>query len=96
MDLDTRCHAAGREHLGDLTGPALFAAHHDSRMDTPLTLRTLPRRRRRTAVAAAADVFHDTRGNAPSRSPAFGAVPLDRNGGVGEPHAEHTHQRRPA
>jgi 1-acyl-sn-glycerol-3-phosphate acyltransferase len=84
MDLYTRCHVAGREHLDDLTGPVVFVANHNSHMDTPVILRALPGRwRRHTAVAAAADYFYDTRRKALSMSLAFGTVPLDRNSGAG-------------
>jgi 1-acyl-sn-glycerol-3-phosphate acyltransferase len=84
MDLYTRRHVAGREHLDDLTGPVVFAANHNSHMDTPVILRALPGRwRRHTAVAAAADYFYDKRLKALSVSLAFGTVPLDRNSGAG-------------
>jgi hypothetical protein len=83
MDLYTRCHVAGREHLDDLNGPEVFVANHDSHMDTPVILRALPGRRRRHTAVAAADYFYDTRRKAPSRSLAFGIVPLDRNSGAG-------------
>jgi 1-acyl-sn-glycerol-3-phosphate acyltransferase len=84
MDLYTRRRMAGREHLDDLTGPAVFVANHNSHMDTPVILRALPHRwRRRTAVAAAADYFYDTRRKALTVSLAFGTVPLDRNSGAG-------------
>jgi 1-acyl-sn-glycerol-3-phosphate acyltransferase len=84
MDLYTRRHVSGHEHLGDLTGPVVFVANHNSHMDTPVILRALPGRwRRRTAVAAAADYFYDKRRKALSVSLAFGTVPLDRNSGAG-------------
>jgi 1-acyl-sn-glycerol-3-phosphate acyltransferase len=84
MDLYTRRRVAGREHLDDLTGPAVFVANHNSHMDTPVILRALPGRwRRRTAVTAAADYFYDKPHKALSASLAFGTVPLDRNSGAG-------------
>jgi 1-acyl-sn-glycerol-3-phosphate acyltransferase len=84
MDLYTRRRVTGREHLDDLTGPAVFVANHNSHMDTPLILRALPGRwRRRTAVAAAADYFYDNRRNAVAASLVFGTVPLDRGSGAG-------------
>jgi 1-acyl-sn-glycerol-3-phosphate acyltransferase len=84
MDLYTSRCVAGREVLDDLTGPVVFAANHNSHMDTPVILRALPGRwRRRTAVAAAADYFYDKRRKALAVSLAFGTVPLDRNRGAG-------------
>jgi 1-acyl-sn-glycerol-3-phosphate acyltransferase len=84
MDLYTRRRVAGREHLENLTGPAVFVANHNSHMDTPLILRTLPGRwRRRTAVAAATDYFYAKRRNAVAASLVFGTVPLDRDSGAG-------------
>jgi 1-acyl-sn-glycerol-3-phosphate acyltransferase len=84
MDLYTRCRVTGREHLADLTGPAIFVANHNSHMDTPLILRALPGRlRRRTAVVAAIDYFYTKRRNAVSASLVFGTVPLDRSAGAG-------------
>jgi 1-acyl-sn-glycerol-3-phosphate acyltransferase len=84
MDLYTRRHVAGREHLDDLTGPVVFVANHNSHMDTPVILRALPSRWRRcTAVAAATDYFYDKRRKALSASLAFGTVPLDRSSGAG-------------
>jgi 1-acyl-sn-glycerol-3-phosphate acyltransferase len=84
MDLYTRRRVSGRERLDDLTGPAVFVANHNSHMDTPLILRTLPSRwRRRTAVAAATDYFYAKRRNALAASLVFGTVPLDRSSGAG-------------
>jgi 1-acyl-sn-glycerol-3-phosphate acyltransferase len=84
MDLYTRRRVTRRELLDDLTGPVVFVANHNSHMDTPLILRTLPGRwRRRTAVAAATDYFYAKRRNAVSASFVFGTVPLDRSSGAG-------------
>jgi 1-acyl-sn-glycerol-3-phosphate acyltransferase len=84
MDLYTHRRVAGREHLNELTGPAVLVANHNSHMDTPVILRALPGwLRRGTAVAAAADYFYATRRNAVSASLAFGTVPLERNSGAG-------------
>jgi 1-acyl-sn-glycerol-3-phosphate acyltransferase len=84
MDLYTRRRVSGRQHLDELDGPAVFVANHNSHMDTPVILRALPGRwRRRTAVAAAADYFYDTRRHALSASLAFGTVPIARNSGAG-------------
>ncbi|HEY6740558.1 MAG TPA: 1-acyl-sn-glycerol-3-phosphate acyltransferase, partial [Actinopolymorphaceae bacterium] len=50
----------GLDVLTDLRGPVLFVANHNSHLDTPLILCSLPHEwRRRTAVAAAADYFFD-------------------------------------
>jgi 1-acyl-sn-glycerol-3-phosphate acyltransferase len=84
MDLYTQRRVAGRERLDHLDGPVVFAANHNSHMDTPVILRALPSRwRRRTAVAAAVDYFYDKRRSALSASLAFGTVPLDRSSGAG-------------
>jgi 1-acyl-sn-glycerol-3-phosphate acyltransferase len=84
MDLYTRRCVAGREQLARLDGPVVFVANHHSHMDTPVILRALPGRwRRSTAVAAAADYFYAKRRNALSASLVFGTVPLDRNSGAG-------------
>ena len=84
MDLYTRRRVAGRERLDGVTGPVVFVANHNSHMDTPVILRTLPGRwRRRTAVAAAADYFYSKRCNALSASLVFGTMPLERNSGAG-------------
>ncbi len=95
MDLYTRRRVLGRECLEDLTGPAIFVANHNSHIDTPVILRALPGRwRRRTAVAAAADYFYDTRRTALSASLAFGTVPLDRNNGAGVGPGQRAHLDR--
>jgi long-chain acyl-CoA synthetase len=48
----------GLEHLRDLEGPVVFAANHQSHMDTPVVLAALPARwRYRTAVAMAKEFF---------------------------------------
>ena len=49
---------SGLEHLAGLEGPVVFAANHQSHMDTPVVLMALPRRwRSRTAVAMAKEFF---------------------------------------
>jgi Acyltransferase len=96
MDLYTRRHLAGREHLDDLTGLVVFVANHNSQMDTPVILRALPSRwLRRTAVAAAADYFYYKRRNALSASLAFGTVPLERSSGAGVGPGQTAHPRHP-
>jgi len=48
----------GVEHLGDLEGPVIFAANHQSHIDTPSILWALPARwRYRVAVAMAKEFF---------------------------------------
>ncbi len=48
----------GLEHLQDLRGPVIFAANHQSHMDTPVILAALPGRwRRRVATAMAKEFF---------------------------------------
>jgi long-chain acyl-CoA synthetase len=61
----TRClahlHVVGREHLDGLRGPVLFAANHQSHLDTPVILAALPARyRHRTAVAMWKEYFDAT------------------------------------
>jgi long-chain acyl-CoA synthetase len=53
-----RLRVEGREHLGQIHGPVVFAANHQSLLDTPTILLGLPGRwRRRLAVAMAKDLF---------------------------------------
>jgi long-chain acyl-CoA synthetase len=48
----------GREHLGAIESPVIFAANHQSHMDTPVILATLPARLRyRLAPAMAKEFF---------------------------------------
>lgn len=49
----------GKENLKTLKGPVIFAANHQSHMDTPAILAALPKRwRYRTAVAMSKEFFH--------------------------------------
>jgi len=51
-------HVEGREHLSSVRGPVIFAANHQSHMDTPVILAALPARwRYRTATAMAKEFF---------------------------------------
>jgi long-chain acyl-CoA synthetase len=53
-----RIRTEGREHLAALDGPVVFAANHQSHMDTPVILAALPGGlRRRVAVAMAKEFF---------------------------------------
>jgi 1-acyl-sn-glycerol-3-phosphate acyltransferase len=70
----------GLDRLAGLPdGPVVFAANHASHVDTPLLLTALPTRyRHRTAVAAAADYFFDTRWKGAAWAFAINAVPIER------------------
>ena len=58
--------AEGTEHIEDLDGPVLFAANHQSHVDTAAIIGTLPKHIcKRTVVAAALDVF----GRGPAGAP---------------------------
>ena len=60
-------------------GPVVFAANHASHADTPVLLTALPSRyRHRTAVAAAADYFFDSRWKGAAWAFAINAVPTER------------------
>ena len=49
----------GLEHLTDISGPVIFAANHQSHLDTPAILQALPPRwRYRVAPAMAKEFFH--------------------------------------
>jgi long-chain acyl-CoA synthetase len=51
-------HVEGRKHLDGLEGPVVFAANHQSHMDTPVILAAMPGRvRARVAVAMAKEFF---------------------------------------
>jgi long-chain acyl-CoA synthetase len=51
-------HVNGREHLEAVDGPVVFAANHQSHMDTPIVLAAMPGRiRARVAVAMAKEFF---------------------------------------
>lgn len=68
----------GAENL-EGAGPFIFVANHVSHVDTILVLTALPDRlRRRTVVAAAADSFFMSRGQAFRTVLAFNAIPVDR------------------
>jgi 1-acyl-sn-glycerol-3-phosphate acyltransferase len=82
MDYYLRRRAVGRDVFKELTPPVIFVANHSSHLDTPTILRALPRKwMNRTAVAAAADYFYDSRWKASGVALLFNTVPLGRNGG---------------
>ena len=69
----------GAERLADVAGPAIFAANHNSHLDTPLILSSLPERfRHRAVVAAAADYFFPTRAKGAVSALTIGAIPIGR------------------
>jgi len=73
---------AGVENLRNIDGPALIVANHSSHLDTAVLLATLPAsRRRRTAVAAAADYFFGTVWRAAGSALVFNTFPMERRGG---------------
>ena len=69
----------GLDRLDSVRGPVIFAANHASHVDTPLVLTSLPERlRHRTAVAAGADYFFDTRWKGALWAFTIGAIPIER------------------
>jgi 1-acyl-sn-glycerol-3-phosphate acyltransferase len=73
---------AGVDQLRAFDRPALIVANHASHLDTAVLLSTLPTaRRRRTAVAAAADYFFGTVWRAAGSAIAFNTFPIERRGG---------------
>ena len=69
----------GLDRIQTLEAPAIFAANHNSHLDTTLLLAGLPERfRHRTAVAAAADYFFSSRAVGAVSALAIGAIPMDR------------------
>jgi 1-acyl-sn-glycerol-3-phosphate acyltransferase len=92
IDFYIRSRAVGREIFDrDLTPPVIFVANHSSHLDTPTILRAIPRKwRTRTAVAAAADYFYDSRWKANGVALLFNTTPLGRQGGgLGEGATDH-------
>jgi 1-acyl-sn-glycerol-3-phosphate acyltransferase len=92
IDFYTRTKAVGRGIFDrDLTPPVIFVANHSSHLDTPTILRAIPRKwRTRTAVAAAADYFYDSRWKANGVALLFNTTPLGRQGGgLGEGATDH-------
>jgi 1-acyl-sn-glycerol-3-phosphate acyltransferase len=82
IDFYVRTRSVGREVFDTLQHPVIFVANHSSHLDTPTILRALPRKwRTRTAVAAAADYFYDSRWKARGVALLFNTVPIGRKGG---------------
>ena len=72
----------GKRNLGQLAGPAVFVANHQSHFDAPICLAALGGRvRRRLVIAAAADYFYSNRVKGAAASLALGTVPFVRTGG---------------
>lgn len=78
-----RPQAHGLDVLTDLRRPVVFVANHNSHLDTPMILCSLPDEwRRRTAVAAASDYFFDTWWRAGGSAMIFNTFPIERRGGT--------------
>ncbi len=91
IDYYVRNRTVGREVFDALKHPVIFVANHSSHLDTPTILRAMPRKwRSRTAVAAAADYFYDSRWKARGVALLFNTVPIGRKGGgLGEGATDH-------
>jgi 1-acyl-sn-glycerol-3-phosphate acyltransferase len=91
IDFYVHNRTVGREVFDSLRHPVIFVANHSSHLDTPTILRAMPRKwRRRTAVAAAADYFYDSRWKARGVALLFNTVPIGRKGGgLGEGATDH-------
>lgn len=77
--LVARPEVEGLDRLAHLHEPAIFAANHQSHVDTPLLLSVLPDRwRHHTVVAGAADYFFDTRLHSTLYALSINAIPLER------------------
>jgi len=77
-------HVHDVEVLERLGGPAVLVANHSSHLDAPVLLEALgPRRRRRIAIAAAADYFFDVWWRAAPSGLVIGTFPLERRGAAG-------------
>lgn len=69
----------GLDRIEALEAPAIFAANHNSHLDTSLVLSGLPERfRHRATVAAAADYFFPSRAVGALSALVIGAIPMDR------------------
>ncbi len=80
-----RAVAGGLPPGGGVDGPVLLIANHTSHLDALAVLSLLPAdRRRRTAVAAAADYFFTSRLRTVVAAVALGAFPFNREGAVAD------------
>jgi 1-acyl-sn-glycerol-3-phosphate acyltransferase len=78
---ETRVAVEGLDVFDDYDGPAIICANHNSHLDTPLILCSLPlERQRRVAVGAAADYFFDVWWRALGSALAFATFPIERHG----------------
>ena len=69
----------GLDRLDSVAGPVIFAANHQSHLDTFLLLTVIPTRfRKRMVVAAGADYFFDKRWKATLSALSIGAIPIER------------------
>jgi long-chain acyl-CoA synthetase len=76
-------HIRGREHLQELTLPALFIANHSSHVDTVSIRRALPPWvRRNLAIAAATDYFYRDQALGAAFSLLLNTFPFSREGAV--------------
>ena len=83
----------GREHLRELTEPALIISNHNMHLDWSMVLRSLPRKLRgRTTVAAAASDIFGSRHRAFSGRLLGNAFPFDKEGSGIRESLEYTKQ----
>lgn len=69
----------GLDRIEALPAPVIFAVNHNSHIDTPLVMTSLPERfRHRTAVAAGADYFFDKRAKGAVWALSINAIPIER------------------
>lgn len=70
----------GTDRLASLEGPVIFAANHQSHLDAPLMLTSIPEPwRHRMVVGAAADYFFTSRARSALSALAMGAFPIERS-----------------
>ncbi len=78
---ETRLAVEGLDVFETLDPPVIIVANHNSHLDTPLILTSLPVRwQRRVAVGAAADYFFDVWWRALGSALAFATFPIERHG----------------
>lgn len=69
----------GAGNLEQVSGPVIFASHHESHSDTPIILAALPRLfKDRLVIAAAADVLFANPASGALTALLFGAVRIER------------------